>query len=264
MRSLAVVDVTLAVFVGDDWAVTVDTASGAQTTVTLPAGLDNFGEIAGGRTIVAGDGSAYIVGATRAASPTSAVLRLSSSGVPTVLRLGTPRAGAAATWAAGRGLVVAGGSSEGAGAELIADGASAFSPVPYPADPTTGAALITTDADTALRLGGRDAQGDPAPTVALALGCAKDCVPADATPAIALDDAQAFGFDGGDIAVVGSAGGLTQVVHIGAGTNVAEPLPLREPRSGATALLAPTGQLALVGGTHPDGSPASSIELFLP
>lgn len=264
VRSLAVVDVTLAVVIGDDWAESIDTSSGAQTTEALPDGLDNFGEIAGGRTIVAGDGSAYIVGATRATPATSAVLRISSTGVPTVLRLGTPRAGAAATWIAGRGLLVVGGSTDGAGAELVADGAPAFASVPYPADATTGAALIATDADTALRLGGRDAKGDAAPTVSLAIGCTSSCTLQPAAPDVALDDAQAFAFDSGDIAVVGTANGQTGAFHLAPGATSAEPVPLREPRIGATALLAPTGQLALVGGTHPDGTPATSIELYLP
>lgn len=264
VRSLAVVDVTLAVFVGDDWAISLDTSSGTQTTIAVPAGLDNFGEIAGGRTVVTGDGAAYIVGATRATKPTSAVLRLSAKGVPTVLRLGTPRAGAAATWIAGRGLLVAGGSADGAGAEIIADDASAFSALPYPADATVGAAVVGVDADTALRLGGRDAQGAPAPSVTLALGCQSACAGVPTPPDVALDNAQAFELAGGALVAVGDVAGATTAFHLDTAAGTAQPLPLAEPRGGATALVAPTGQLALVGGTHPDGTPATSLELVLP
>jgi hypothetical protein len=40
--------------------------------------------------------------------------------------------------------------------------------------------------------------------------------------------------------------------------------PLREPRRGATPILTPVGTLALMGGVHPDGTPALTIETFFP
>jgi hypothetical protein len=41
-------------------------------------------------------------------------------------------------------------------------------------------------------------------------------------------------------------------------------MPLREPRRGATAVPAPNGTLALMGGVHLDGTPALSVEMFFP
>ncbi len=40
--------------------------------------------------------------------------------------------------------------------------------------------------------------------------------------------------------------------------------PLREPRRGATPIVGPNDTVALVGGEHADGTPATSIELFTP
>ncbi|MEB2324717.1 MAG: hypothetical protein OZ921_19535 [Sorangiineae bacterium] len=262
-RSLAVVDATLAVVIGDDFGLTLDTASGATSSFAPPDGLASCAELAGARAVERGDGSACLVGATRDAPPSSAVLCVSADGEPTVLRLATPRAGAAATWLAGRGLVVAGGSASGPGAELLADGATAFASLPFPPDPTRGAALAPLDADSALRLGGRDDAGEPAPTVRLALGCANDCQAEAASPDLALDRAEAFGFDGGVIIVVGDGpDGLSAAFRRDDAS--ATPLPLREPRRGATASRTPTGAVALVGGAHPDGTPATTLELVLP
>lgn len=261
-RSLAVVG-SVALGVGDDWAVWFDLDVGGTGAAPLPDGLSSYADIAGGQTVAAPDGSAYIVGATRSNPPSKSVLRINADKTLTALTLVTPRAGASAAWVDGRGLVVAGGSAHGAGVELAASGATAFEALGYAADPTTGAGLAVLDGSTVLRVGGRDAQGDHAATVSLALGCNSSCKPQARGTPVPLDHARAFHFDSGDVLVVGDDdSGKTGAVRL---TGTAQsPVPLREPRSHATALLAPTGQVAVVGGLLADGTPARSVELYLP
>ncbi len=261
-RSLAVVG-SVALGVGDDWAVWFDLDAGTTGSAPLPDGLSSYADITGGQTIAAPDGSAYIVGATRSDPPTASVLRIDADKTLTGLSLVTPRAGATAAWVQGRGLVVAGGSVQGAGVELAASDATAFQSVGYPADPTTGAGLAALDGSTVLRVGGRDAQGNPAKTVSLTLGCSGACTPQTRGAPVPLDHARAFHFDSGDVLVVGDDdSGKTGAIRITGGA--ASPIALREPRSHATALLAPTGQIAVVGGLLADGTPAHSVELYLP
>ena len=261
-RSLAVVG-SVALGVGDDWAVWYDVDAGESGKAPLPDGLASFADIAGGQTVTAPDGSAYIVGATRADPPTASVLRIDADKTLHALSLVTPRAGAAAAWVEGRGLVVAGGSAQGAGVELAAADATAFEAVGYAADPTTGAALAVLDGSSVLRVGGHDAQGNAAATVSLALGCKNTCTAAARGNPVPLDAARAFHFDAGDVLVMGTdKSGMTGAIRLTG--NAQSPVQLREPRKGATALLAPTGQVAVVGGVHADGTPVHSVELYLP
>lgn len=261
-RSLAVVG-SVALAIGDDWGVWYDVDAGTSGKAPLPDGLSSFADVAGGETITAPDGSAWIVGATRSDPPSASVLHINADETLTTLSLVTPRAGASAAWVEGRGLVVAGGSNQGAGVELASSDATAFKAVGYAADPTTGAGLVALDGSTVLRAGGLDAQGQPAATVALALGCGSTCQPSTRGDPVPLDRARAFRFDSGDVLVVGADdAGMTQAIRLTAG--IQTPIPLREPRKGATAVLAPTGQVAVVGGVHADLTPARSVELYLP
>jgi hypothetical protein len=262
--SLAIVAETLALGVGDSWGIWFDLISQESGDAPLPTGLAGYADVAGGATLMAPDGSAYIVGATRADDPTAAVLEIAADGTLTALSLTSARAGAAAVWVVGRGLVVAGGSDTGAGIELLAEGSGAFVPLSYPADATAGAALVPIDSASALRVGGRNAAGGAAETAFLALGCGSACAAEPRGAPVALDEASGFSFDGGLGLVVGRAsGGETAAFRID-GEGAAEPVPLREPRTGATALRLPTSHVAVVGGVLGDGSPATSIELFAP
>ncbi len=264
VRSFAIVAGTLGLAVGDDWGIALDFANSSATDAPMPDGLDSFADVSGGATVHASDGSAYIVGATRDGEPTATVIRIDPDGILNVALLTTPRARAAAAWVEGRGLVVVGGASApSAGAELLAEGSTAFVALPFPADTTVGAALTTLDNSSVLRLGGLDESGAAAETVSIALGCGTSCTPAPTGPTIELAQAQAFPLPSGKVLVVGDdATGATSAA-VWLDTDVAETLPLREPRSGASALALPTGHVAIVGGAHPDGTPAGSIELFI-
>jgi hypothetical protein len=260
--SLAGVGETLAgIGVGDDWAIWFDRAlSGDQG---LPAGLSSWAEVAGGRTLNAPDGSAFIVGPTRPEPPTQWVVEVSREGALFARALAAPRAGAAATWVDGLGLVVAGGNTGASdtGVERLPPGAAAFVQLAYPADPTTGAALVALDGSTVLRAGGRTGSGDPAPSVEIALGCATGCSATLRPELVPLDRAVGFALGDGELIVVGDdPAGETAAARLGvAGLSL---LALREPRRGASALAVPTGHIALFGGQRPDNSPALSVELF--
>lgn len=269
-RSLVTLGEVL-LLIDDRGATWVDVAGDEVAEVALPAGLSSFAEVAGGRTLEAGDGRTFVVGATRAAPATAAVLAIGADRSLTVVRLGQERAGAAAVWVNGLGLVVAGGSAKGAGVEVLGDGATSFSPRPFPPDPVEGAAAVVTGLGEIALLGGVLA-GAPAPTRRLAPTCSTSCAAAEVAGAALpakLRDVVAFALPGpgGRMLAIGSEDGdqgLTRSFTVTLAPAQVTELPLREPRHGATAVPAPNGTLLLLGGVHPDGSPALTAEMFFP
>jgi hypothetical protein len=263
IRSLAVVSTSLALVVGDDWAISLDVDTGQSFQLDRPTGLAAWADVAGGQTVIASDGSSYVVGATRSDPPTRAVLRVAPDGKLSALSLIAARHGAAAAWLDGRGLVVVGGDDQAAGAELVGDAASAA--LPFPPDPTTGAALVASAEGNVVRAGGRDASGAFAETAVFPMGCGTDCKLELSGTNAELDGARAFrapsDVDPDAILVIGSDDQGETAAKLLAAT--VTPVPLREPRTGASAFLAPTGHIAVVGGTLLDGSPATSLELFI-
>lgn len=246
---------------GDDWAVTYDVSADVTTNVKLPTGMTSFAEVAGGRTIAAPDGSVYIVGATRPSSPTSSVLAYTQAAGLHVISLLGARAGAAATWVEGHGLLVAGGSETAAGAELLAEGASAFTALGYPPDPTAGAGLGPLSSARVLRSGGHNPDGSAAATVELSLACGSACAATPRSAVVELDQAQSFAFDDRVLTVGTTADGETRGAFID-GDQVTI-LSLREPRRHGTVLGLPTGQVAVVGGTRiSDNVATQSLEFF--
>ncbi|MGK3983260.1 hypothetical protein WME99_09485 [Sorangium sp. So ce136] len=256
-----------------------DVASGQSAEAPLPAGLGSFAEVAGGRTVEAADGRSFVVGAARAGQPaeapgepSDAVLVVGADRALSVARLRHARAGAAAVWVEGVGLVVAGGSAEGAdaaGLEVLADGATAFQPRPFPPDAVQGAGAAVSGPGEIVLIGGVQG-GAPAPTRRLGPGCAGACAAAEvagaALPA-AVAGVAAFALPGGRVLAVGSEAGedgLTRTFVVDLAAAQVEELPLREPRRGATVVPAPNGTLALLGGVHADGSPAVTVETFFP
>lgn len=249
--------------IGDTWAIGFDVGVGSVSNVALPTGLKSWADVAGGRSIAAPDGSTYVVGATRAGPPTSSVLAIAADGTMSAVSLDTPRAGAAATWVDGRGLVVVGGSASEPGAEILPAGGSAFMPLPFAPDATTGAALAPLDTKTLLRAGGRNTKGNYAPTVELSLNCTSSCSMTKTLSPVQLDAARGFALDGGEVLVVGrNSSGATGAVSIKG--NSIQPVALRAPRKNASAIALPNGQVAVFGGTDPSGAAAMSLELYSP
>ncbi len=148
----------------------------SPAALTPPTGL-TFADVAGGRAIDGGSGSTYIVGATRATNATAAVLVVDSTGLLSARTLALARAGAAAEFVTGHGVVVVGGASGTPGVEVIPDDGTAEVTPPYAADTTTGASIIPAASDQAILAGGI-VNGMPAPTRSIDLKCLgqNDCV----------------------------------------------------------------------------------------
>jgi hypothetical protein len=235
--------------------------------ISPPEGL-SFADVAGGRPVEAADGRIFVVGATRRDKPTRAVLIVAADASLHAAFLAEARAGAAALWVKGVGLMVAGGSAGGAGVELLAEGSTSFSARGYPADPVEGAGAVL-DGNGGVALIGGAQGGAAAPTRRLDPACATDCSVEELSKAALpapLGGVSVFALGGGRSLVVGDelgGQGMTRSFLVDLGGAVEE-LGLRAPRRGASVIPAPNGTLALLGGLLEDGAEALSVELLFP
>ena len=260
-KSVAVAGVA-ALLVDDAGATFFDLSTAATTEATAPAG-GSFAEVSGGTAIAAPDGVTWIVGGTRAeGSKTSRILRVGKDRTLTFVSLAEPRLGASAAWVEGRGLVVAGGSDTGAGAELIGAGATASTALPFPADAIVGAGAAMLDAQHVLLVGGFDPTGGPAPTRVLDLACATACVPvvwSNAALPVAIARTTSFTLDSGAVLFVGDdASGSSHALRVS--ENAVQEIPFKVPRKGARGieyLAAGLRSFVVVGG-------AKELESFAP
>jgi hypothetical protein len=278
---------TVAYLITDAGASAYDLSDSDSGTLALPLGpeMQTAADLAGGATIATPDGTQYIVGGTRTThDATAAILRIDTQGTPAWIALNTPRLGAAATWVEGLGLVVAGGSATGFGAELVGECQNVLNPncpdtvanIGYPADPSIGAgaaALYTSPSATVVLAGGANPDlSDPGVRV-LEPRCAPEvtdagsvpnpaCVPTVWAPiSTPIGSAQAFGMpDQASAVVVGSEplGGQTHVFLLTSAQ--ATELPTRVPHTNARALASPIG---IAGGFFLFGG-APEIESFAP
>jgi hypothetical protein len=235
----------VALWVDDQGAVAVDLATGQAASPVAPSG-GNFGEVAGGATVVGTDGASYVVGATRAEA-TSRVLRVDSSGGLSFLSLMAPRAGAGAVWVDGRGLVVVGGSASAPAVEVLG---TALSFGPWA---TAGAAVVALDSHQVLAIG----QGEVL-LRGFDLSCTLSCTPTFLPTVLtgALTQPTAVTLSDGSILVAGDdATGGTQAVRL-VGGEVRAVAP-KVSRRGARTLGLPNGAAGLVGG-------ALGIEALVP
>jgi hypothetical protein len=255
--------------IGADWAKSFNVYDGTTQDVTRPSGLSSWSDLSGGRTLTSYAGAVYIVGATRSSADSNAVLEISTatnSGLAIRPLIGQ-RKGAAATYIENRGVVVVGGSaadSTAAGIEVLAPGGDRFTALPYPPDSVQGAALVAENSASSTivwRIGGRSADGTPAPSVAYDLACTQDCQ-VQAIPALDVDVATAIGFFYQDNhIVVGEQADGSMVAWRVTATGTT-PIPQRQPRRAASAVQLPNGFVALVGGKLiSDGSDALSLEV---
>jgi hypothetical protein len=261
---------TVALLIDSSGATYFDLAANVTADVTAPAGA-SFADVAGGLTVVANDGSAYVVGATRTSgAPTDKVLIVNPAdssvaadvtGKLSWATLTAPRLGATATWVTGRGLVVAGGSATARGAEVVPPlPATAATPLAYPPDASTGAGATTLDTGHVLLAGGVTPSGADAGARVVDLACSMGCMPTKwASLPVAVGNAQAFSWDAADALVVGSeaAGpksGLTHAFRLT--SSAATEVPTKVPHTNARAVVSPVGTILVVGG-------ASQIESFV-
>lgn len=254
--------------VGDDGATLLDLTLGESNELALPDGLESWADVAGGRAIDSDDGRTFLVGPTRAGSPTHAVLEVGTDFALSHHQTTAPRAGAAAAWVPGVGLVVVGGSDAGAGVELLSDDATLFSPLPFDPDPVAGAAAVLVDAVSLALVGGVEPGGAGAPTRILSPACVSACAVAEldgSAPPVPLARAVGYRIAPGHALVFGNDGSADRAFDVTiAGPGAISELPLRVPRSGATLLPTPNGALSLLGGVTLGGEPALDVELFLP
>jgi len=253
-----------------DGAIWLDMSTYATSAVDLPVGFE-LAEILGGQTIGNPGDPQYIVGATRVTGePTDQVLRVDADATLHLLKLVTPRLGAAAAMA-GKQLLVVGGSDTGAGAEFSDSDGTSFGALPFTADATVGAALVAQDATSAMLAGGRDPATDEISGFrSLDLECAQDCAPvAIANADFAFDQPRLFTLGTSQLLAVGEepTSGETRVFTFD--TGIGHPLnefALREPRTSASAFMLPNGQVGVLGGyTLADPETAApSVELFIP
>ncbi len=124
VRSIAVVKATLSLVIGDDWALSLDVDSGQSFSIDCPSGLPSWADVAGGATVIATDGSAYVVGATRrrSAHPLGRASRHRRQAHRSQLG-GRADVAAAPGWPA-VALIVLGGDDEAAGAERLPEAAN--------------------------------------------------------------------------------------------------------------------------------------------
>lgn len=259
---------TQALIIDGEGASLVDFETGTSADVPLPDGLTSFADVASGRPVEAEDGSTYVVGATRADSPTAAVLRVGPAGALDGLTLREARAGAAAVWVPDVGLAVVGGSSADPGVELLSSGSSTFSATSFPADETAGAGAVV-EGDARIALLGGHLGGLPTATRLLDLTCTTDCqaeIVEDVRFDVPLADVQAYALSDGTSLIIGQddTDGSTRTFLVDLAAGAPVDVPLREARRGARPTAAPNGTLVLMGGTTEDGAGVSSIEMFFP
>lgn len=249
-ESLAVVEAQLLTVAGAAASV-YDLAGGTSADVTAPAGT-TFASVAGGRTVYAPDGTAYVVGATRASGePTTAILKIATDGALSFANLSAPRLGAAATWVDGRGVVVVGGSGTAPGVEILPINGAQGTALPYPPDASTGLAAATLDAQRVVISGVETRIAD--------LACTNACtLQAWAKHPTATTQAEPFVLDGqtGAVWVLGAgADGTSHLFRVA--PDRADEIPLKGPHKRARGIVASNGQLLLTGG-------GAGVEGFIP
>jgi hypothetical protein len=245
-KSVAAVS-TVALLIDETGATTLDLDDGVSSPLNPPTG-GNFGEIAGGATVLADDGSQYIIGGTRAAGgATPRVFFIDPNAQPSFVSLVTPREAGCATWVRGRGLIVIGGAAGGAGAEVLAPGATTATPLPFPSDPVRGCAATTLDTTHVLVAGGTDPAGQPGPARVLDLGCATNCTAAPWPDVVPLVRAQAATLAPDAALVVGDdAAGASHAFRV-ATTGLRE-IAFKIPRRGARLVVTPMNSVVVMGG----------------
>lgn len=227
-----------------------DLSTGQEIDVAAPEG-GNYGEVAGGLTVRAKDGTSFVVGATRDGAPSGRILRLSKDGKLSFASLVHPRSGACATWIEGRGLVVyGGGTATDPAAEALVDNATTAAPLALPPDAVKGCGIAGLDGGKIVVAGGKGAAGDMGmglPARAFDLACGSNCTAASFQGVVPLVRAQATTVAGDAALFVGDdASGATKVFRASPGE--LREIPLKIARRGARLLPLPTNAVGIVGG----------------
>jgi hypothetical protein len=251
-----------ALFIGNDRARWLDFDDGNRNDQPeLPTGLASWAEVAGGLW-VPGDGAGYLVGGARSDTASDRVLVIEVNRSLRAGKLVAARKGAAAGFVEGKGLVVAGGSGEAPGVEIMAYDAEALvleaKALDFAPDATEGAALAVGTGKPRLVCG-------DGPSMRLVdLDCEEACEPEPRAIdfGVILTECRAFALADGWFVVGAGPDGLLTSLRID--DDAVTVMPLREPRRGAAIVPAPNGTLAIFGGADASGAPVSSVETWFP
>jgi hypothetical protein len=252
-----------AVAIAKKWAYAMDAAHYIGRELEAPDDLESWANVAGGRVLTGANETSLLVGPTRLEDATDYLVKFEDAAQTTVYRLNTPRAGASVLSEPDIGVVVAGGSDQGAGVEVLRPKKDTFASLDYPSDPVVGAALAVQNEHRLLRMGGLTPAGDPAPTVRIELECDGDCQ-LEPQPDLVVLARRAQGYydaDTGVTIVVGEdADGVTVAYRFDGQSLSTIDFPKASRHRQATALELPNQQLLLVGGLDPDtGDPVASL-----
>ena len=278
-RTLAMISSRVAFAVADDVAALLDLIGQEAKNIAPPRGFA-WDEVAGGGAYYGnygGQSYLYLVGATRRDKPSSAVFVVDSLGNVRGLRSGEPRTGASAAYVERFGLVLAGGSDTEPGVVRLTGDNAGFVPLAFGPDPTRGSVAAALDDGRVVLVGGRlpSEPAEPVPVRTFSLHCTKDCVIeplGSLSPRIDVTHAQAWRVSEDEVVVVGanpvSDASTTLYTITGLTPKSGPPTvtthPLRQPRSGATALALFGRTIAVLGGTTPTGAPALGLEIYIP
>ena len=250
---------TAAIVIDEAGATTVNLSDNTTSELLAPTGI-TFAEIAGGATVTVGDGSAYVVGATRTTGgPSNRVLVFGKDGTLTAATLAKPREGACAAWVEGRGLVVIGGNGADPGVEVLAPGALQSAVLAYAPDGVKGCGASPLDASHVLVAGGTGSSvdvGGAAPARVIDLACASGCVPTVWSGVMPLVRAESFALAQDAALIAGDdATGASRVFR--ATVAAITEIPVKAPRRNARLVALPIkGTAAIVGG-------AAAIEQYI-
>jgi hypothetical protein len=263
LTNLVVSGGVYAVAIAQEWALAMNTATYRGDEFEAPDDLQSWGNVAGGRVLPGQNETALLVGATRLDGPTDYVVEFEDGVETTVYRLNSPRAGASVLFEPEIGVVVVGGSAEGAGVEVLRPNKERFVALDYPSDPVVGAALAVQDEHRLVRMGGLTSAGDPAPTVRIDLECEKDCE-LEAKPDLVVPARNAQGYYDGDTGVTIVVGedpeGVMVAYRFDGESLSAVEVPKAQKRKHATVVELPTQQLLMLGGVDPDsGDPMATL-----
>jgi hypothetical protein len=259
---------------GDLIAFEYDISGSSCTQRVFPPGGHKWQNVAGGATVIAPNGDAFIVGGTRTKSSgldaTNGVIRVNASteadggasATVTYLSFRASRLGAAAAWSTMDGLVILSGNvDQSVGVETLSgadnDGSTA-SPqaLNFAADETVGEGVILIDPLTALVAGGTLPDGKVAPVRTFDLSCSTTVCPVktgDSGSAVPLTVAQGFlesGATTGPMFVGVGPGGTTRTYKVNPKSPFAfQEVPLQNAnRKGTRAIVSPVPSLVVVGG----------------
>jgi hypothetical protein len=266
----------VALLIDPNGATYFDLATDESNDTTPPDSTFAFGDVAGGQSLfipdqTSGTGYWYVIGGTRTSgTATAAVLEIdmtdtSNTAYPTGnlhwLRLSEPRLGASAAVVGGQ-IVVGGGSTSGAGLEILALGATDGSPLPYPPDPSTGSGMTVLGQSTSqvLMTGGVLPSGADAGVRLLDITCSGTCMPTtwySLPEGLVLTLCSAFPLVENQSFLVGSevTSGLTHTFLLTSAA--ATEIPTKVTHTNAAAILSPVQSIVLVGGNN-------EFESFIP